>query len=60
MITQVKTQTQIAVAEFVTKLRAGERLTQNVVVELMSYIFGDLANGKWHWKQATDLIEAAF
>ena len=59
MITQVKTQTQIAVAEFVTKLRAGERLTQNVVVELMSYIFGDLASGKWHWKQATDLIEAA-
>jgi hypothetical protein len=59
MITQVKTQTQIAVAEFVTKLRAGERLTQNVVVELMSYIFGDLASGKWHWKQATDLIEGA-
>ena len=59
MITQVKTHTQVAVAEFVTKLRADERLIQNVVIELMSYIFGDLANGKWHWKQATDLIEAA-
>ncbi len=59
MITQVKTHTQVAVAEFVTKLRADERLIQNVVIELMSYIFGDLASGKWHWKQATDLIEAA-
>jgi hypothetical protein len=59
MISQVRTQTQVTVAEFVTKLRADERLTQNVVIELMSYVFGDLANGKWHWKQATDLIEAA-
>jgi P-loop containing NTP hydrolase pore-1/C-terminal domain on Strawberry notch homologue len=59
MIAQVRTQTQVAVAEFVTKLRADERLIQNVVIELMSYIFGDLASGKWHWKQATDLIESA-
>jgi hypothetical protein len=59
MIAQVQTKTQIAIINFSEKLRAGERLTQDVVVELMSYIFGDLASGKWHWKQATDLIEAA-
>jgi predicted RNA methylase len=59
MITQVRSQTRIAVAEFTTKLRANERLTQNVVIEVMDRIFGDSASGKWHWKQATDLIEAA-
>jgi P-loop containing NTP hydrolase pore-1/C-terminal domain on Strawberry notch homologue len=59
MITQIKSQTRIAVVEFVTKLRADERLTQNVVVEVMNSIFGDSASGKWHWKQTTDLIEAA-
>jgi hypothetical protein len=59
MITQVKSQTRIAVSEFVIKLRADERLTQNVVIEVMDRIFGDSASGKWHWKQATDLIEAA-
>jgi predicted RNA methylase len=61
MITQVQTksQTRIAVAEFVAKLRADERLTQNVVIEVMNHIFGGSTNGKWHWKQATDLIEAA-
>jgi P-loop containing NTP hydrolase pore-1/C-terminal domain on Strawberry notch homologue len=56
---QVKSQTRIAVAEFTAKLRANERLTQNVVIEVMNQIFGDSASGKWHWKQATDLIEAA-
>jgi predicted RNA methylase len=61
MITQVqvKSQTRIAVAKFITKLRADERLTQNVVIEVMNPIFGDSASDKWHWKQATDLIEAA-
>ena len=59
MIAQVQTKTQTAIVNFSEKLRAGERLSQDVVVELMSYIFGDLASGKWQWKQATDLIEAA-
>jgi predicted RNA methylase len=59
MITQSPTRTLAIVKEFVTKLRSGQRLTQPIVIELMSYIFGDLASGKWHWKQATDLIEGA-
>ncbi|MCY7337360.1 MAG: hypothetical protein LH613_14285, partial [Chamaesiphon sp.] len=60
MITQAQTQTQVAVTELAAKLTAGDRLTQDVVIELMSYIFGGgAAMGRWNWKQATDLIEAA-
>jgi hypothetical protein len=60
MLVQTQTQTQTAIGEFATKLTAGERLTQAVVLELMSYIFGGgVAAGRWNWKQATDYIEAA-
>jgi hypothetical protein len=60
MIVQSQTQTQVAVTELAAKLTAGDRLTQDVVIELMSYIFGGgAATGRWNWKQATDLIEAA-
>jgi hypothetical protein len=48
MIAQIKSQTRIAVTEFVAKLRANERLTQNIVIEVMNQIFGDSASGKWH------------
>ena len=60
MIVQTQTQTQVAVTELAAKLTAGDRLTQDVVIELMSDIFGGgAATGRWNWKQATDLIEAA-
>ncbi len=60
MITQAQTQTQVAVTELAAKLIAGNRLTQDVVIELMSDICGGgAAMGRWNWKQATDLIEAA-
>jgi hypothetical protein len=40
MIVQAQTQTQVAVTELAAKLIAGDRLTQDVVIELMSDTFG--------------------
>jgi predicted RNA methylase len=60
IIQPTKTKTLAAVDQFVTKLTGGERLLQGVVSEIMTDIFGDTASGKWHWKGATDLIEASF
>jgi hypothetical protein len=49
MIVQTQTQTQVAVTELAAKLTAGDRLTQDVVIELMSYIFGGgAATGRWN------------
>jgi predicted RNA methylase len=60
MLTQTQTQTQVIVTELAAKLKAGDRLTQSVVAEIMSRTFGGgAATGKWNWKQATDLIEGA-
>jgi hypothetical protein len=47
------------VREFTERLKAGERLGQTQIAEVMNHLYGSSANGAWNWKSATDAIEAA-
>ena len=47
------------VREFTERLKAGERLGQTQIAEVMNHLYGSSANGAWQWKSATDAIEAA-
>jgi predicted RNA methylase len=50
-----------AIKQFSTLLNQGQRLTQDTVVALMNEICGaTAAEGGWNWKEAYNLIEAAF
>ncbi|NJR31534.1 MAG: hypothetical protein HC778_00045 [Chamaesiphon sp. CSU_1_12] len=52
--------TNTVIDAFVDNLRNERRVSQDVVLKIMTDYFGDSASGKWSWKQATDLIEGAF
>ena len=47
------------VREFNERLKAGERLEQAQIAEVMNQYCGSSANGSWSWKLATDAIESA-
>jgi P-loop containing NTP hydrolase pore-1/C-terminal domain on Strawberry notch homologue len=47
------------VREFTERLKAGKRLGQTQIAEVMNHLYGSSANGSWSWKSATDAIEAA-
>jgi predicted RNA methylase len=50
-----------AIEQFATLLNQGQRLTQDTVITVMNEICGaTAAEGGWDWKQAYNLIEAAF
>ena len=48
-----------AVREFTERLKAGERLGQTEIIEVMNDCYGSSASGKWTFKAATDAIESA-
>jgi P-loop containing NTP hydrolase pore-1/C-terminal domain on Strawberry notch homologue len=52
--------TQSVIDCFHSILKDNRRLSQSVVLGIMTDNFGDSASGKWSWKQATDLAEGAF
>ncbi len=47
------------VREFTQKLKAGERLGQTQIAEVMNHLYGSSANAAWNWHSATDAVEAA-
>jgi hypothetical protein len=50
-----------AIEQFATLLNQGQRLTQDTVITVMNEICGaTAAEGGWDWKEAYNLIEAAF
>jgi predicted RNA methylase len=52
---------QRGIEQFSTLLNQGQRLSQDTVVALMNEICGaTAAQGGWNWKEAYNLIEAAF
>jgi predicted RNA methylase len=55
-----KTAQQQALEELISRFQSSDRLSQDVVLNIMSSAYGGgSATGRWSWKQATDLIEAA-
>jgi P-loop containing NTP hydrolase pore-1/C-terminal domain on Strawberry notch homologue len=55
----MQTITRSPVREFNERLKAGERLGQSEILEVMNHYYGSSANGSWSWKLATDAIESA-
>jgi predicted RNA methylase len=50
-----------AIEQFATLLNQGQRLNQDIVITVMNEICGTTAaEGGWNWKEAYNLIEAAF
>jgi P-loop containing NTP hydrolase pore-1 len=55
----MQTITRSPIWEFNERLKAGERLGQAEILEVMNHYCGSSANGSWSWKLATDAIESA-